>query len=187
MRSQSVGEFQSHVAQSAQAHNADLLTGSDFPVAQRRIRGDAGAEQRGGRGRVQLLRDFQHEGLIDDDVLGISTISHAARVLIGAVIRERRDPQAVLFEAAPAILAGAAGIDHAADGGYIALSEFRHALSDLNHAAHDFVAGNYGVDGVAPLIACLMQVGMTDPAVEDIDEYIVVGGVAPFDGEWGER
>ena len=41
-----VGELHAHVAQPAEADDADLLAFADLPVAQRRVRGDAGAQQR---------------------------------------------------------------------------------------------------------------------------------------------
>ena len=42
------GELHAHVAEATETHDANLLARADFPVAQRRIGGDAGAQQ--GRG-----------------------------------------------------------------------------------------------------------------------------------------
>ena len=47
-----VGELDGHVAEPAEADDGDLLAGAGAPVAQRRVGGDAGAQQR--RGDVEL-------------------------------------------------------------------------------------------------------------------------------------
>ena len=44
------------MAEAAEAHDADLLALADVPVAQRRVGGDAGAEQRRHGGEVELVR-----------------------------------------------------------------------------------------------------------------------------------
>ena len=48
------GEFDAHMAEPAEADDADLLAGPDVPVAQRRIGGDPGAKQRRHRLGVEL-------------------------------------------------------------------------------------------------------------------------------------
>ena len=53
VRAEAVRELQRHVAESAEADDADLLARADVPVAQRRVGGDAGAEQRRGAGGVE--------------------------------------------------------------------------------------------------------------------------------------
>ena len=63
---------------SAEADDADLLPFADFPVAQRRIGGDAGAQQRRGAGGIQLVGHAQHEGFVDDDAVGIAAVGDAA-------------------------------------------------------------------------------------------------------------
>ena len=57
MGAERLGELHAHVAEAAQADDADLLAVADFPMPQRRVGGDAGAEQRRGRGEVQGARD----------------------------------------------------------------------------------------------------------------------------------
>ena len=52
VRAEGAGELHAHVAEAAEADDADLLSGADLPVAQRRVRRDAGAEQRRGGGEV---------------------------------------------------------------------------------------------------------------------------------------
>ena len=66
-----------------------------------------------------------------------------------------------------------AGIYHAADGGEVAFLEFRDFAACLYYAADDFVAGYHGVDGVVPFVAGLMQIGVADTAIENVDDYII--------------
>ncbi len=52
LRAKGVRELERHVAEAAEADDADLLAGADLPVLQRAVGGDAGAEQ--GRDRGEL-------------------------------------------------------------------------------------------------------------------------------------
>ncbi len=89
-------------------------------------------------------------------------------MLVGKVVGEG-DVGAELLEALLALGAGAVGVDHAADCGEVADLELGYRRADFGDAADDFVAGDAGVDGghdAAPLVAGLMQVGVTDAAEE---------------------
>ena len=81
-------ELHAHMAEPADAHNADLLAGARAPVAQRRPGGDAGAEQRRGRGQVFFgVADVEHEMLVHRDGGAIAAIGVGAaadRAVIGA-------------------------------------------------------------------------------------------------------
>ena len=72
VRAEGLGELHAHVAETAEADDADLLAGADLPVAQRRIRGDARAQQRRGGGEIEVGRHAQHEILRHDDALGVT-------------------------------------------------------------------------------------------------------------------
>ena len=52
--------------------------------------------------------------------------------------------------------------------------------------AYDLVAGHQWVNGNAPLVACLMDVGMADAAVENIDRNVVGPWAAAFEFHGGE-
>ena len=45
MCAKGAGELDTHVAEATETHDSNLLARTSFPVAQRRIRGDAGAQQ----------------------------------------------------------------------------------------------------------------------------------------------
>ncbi len=66
MRAHRVRNFHAHMAQSAQADDTDFFPRTDVPVAQRRIGGDASAQQRRDARQIQIFRHAQHEVFIDD-------------------------------------------------------------------------------------------------------------------------
>src|SRR5690606_26038275 len=115
VRTERTGEFHAHVAEPAEADDTDLLTGPDVPVAERRIGGDAGAQQRRGGGQIDILAHPQREGLVHRDALRVAAEGRAAQVRVRAVVGERGELLAVLLEAARTGRTGPAGIDHAAD------------------------------------------------------------------------
>ena len=61
-----VGELEGHVAEAAQADDADLFSGADIPVAEGRVGGNAGAEERRNGGEVEIRRHTVGEALVDD-------------------------------------------------------------------------------------------------------------------------
>ena len=61
VRAERVAELESHVSEPAESHHAELLALADVPVLERRVRGDAGAEQGSGGREIELVRDVEHE------------------------------------------------------------------------------------------------------------------------------
>ena len=98
----------------AETDDADLLALGDAPVAQGRVRRDAGAEERRGAGEIEIRRDAQDEALVDDDAVRVAAVGDAAEVLVGGVVGEGH-VRAELLETGLALGAGAVGIDQAAD------------------------------------------------------------------------
>ena len=189
MGAERVGELDAHVAQPAEAHDADFLALGHAPVAHGRVSGDAGAEQRRGSGEVEVGGNAKDEVLVDDDAVGVAAVGHAAGVLVGEVVGEGK-VVAELLEAGLALGTGAVGVDHAADGGEIAGLELGDGGADLGDAADDFMAGHARIDGghhAAPLVAGLVEVGVADAAEEDFDLHVVFGGIAARDGGGGKR
>ena len=176
-------KLHAHVTQSAETDHANFLALGDAPVVHRRVGGDAGAKQRSDSGKLQVRWDAQDKPLVDDDALGVAAISDASQMLVGEVVSQG-EIRTELLEARLALGAGAVGIDHAADCGEVAGLELRDRGADLGDAADDFMAGNARVDGghhAAPLVADLVQIGVTDAAVENFDLHVVFGGIAPRD------
>ena len=111
------------MTKAAKPDDAGLLTRSDLPMSQRRIGGDAGAEQWRHAGQIELAGNPQHESLVDDDRVGIAPVGRAADHFVDAVVGWVEAPFAILFQALAAGTASAAGIDHAADSGEVARLE----------------------------------------------------------------
>ena len=98
-----------------------FLPGPDLPVPQRRVGGDAGAQQRRDGGQVRFgMADLQHEALVDDDVLRVAAQRVAGRVRRRAVVGADEAVLAVLLQALVAGRAVPAAVDHAADADQVA-------------------------------------------------------------------
>src|SRR5216684_1682901 len=161
MRAESLGKLHAHVSEAAQAHNADFLTFADIPVAQRRIRSNARAQQRSRAREVELVRHAQHERFAHHNAVRISAECDAAENLVLGVIGEGWEIDAELLIAGPAVLAHAARTDHAADANDVAFFELFYSAARFRDAANNFVAWHDGINRrqtVLPFIAHLMQV-----------------------------
>jgi hypothetical protein len=183
MRSESVGELDAHVAESTETDHPDLLALGYTPVPHGRVGGDSGAEERSGSSKIEVRRNAEHEALVDDDAVGVAAVRDAPGVLVGEVVGEGH-VGAELLEAGLALGASAVGVHQAADCGEVAGLELGYRGADLCDAAHDFMAGNAGVHGrheTAPLVAGLVEIGVADPAEEDLYLDVVFGGIASHD------
>src|SRR5690606_3614713 len=111
--------------------------------------------------------------LVDDDARGIAAVGRLARTALDAVVGGGHAVDAILLLAFAAGRTLAAGIDEAADTDRIAHLETRHRAADRAHVTDDLVAGHHREDAATPCAACLVDVRMADPAVADLDLYIV--------------
>ena len=98
LRAHRVRDLHRHVAEAAEADDRDLLAGAGAPVAQRRVGGDAGAQQRRCDVELEAVGDAHHEVLVDDDVRRVAAVSHRA-VAIDRAVGQRGARQAVLLVA----------------------------------------------------------------------------------------
>jgi len=187
--SERVGKLHAHVAESTETDNADFLALGDIPVAQRRVCGDSGAKQRSGSGKVEVRGNAEDKALVNDDAIGVAAIGDTSQVLVRKVVGEGR-LRTELLEARPALRAGAVRVHHAADCGDVARLELGYGRADFGDAPNDLVSGNAGIDGghhTAPFVADLVEIGVTDATVENLDLYIVFGWIATRDHGRGER
>ena len=186
MRAEGVGELEGHVAEAAETDDADLFAGADAPVAQRRVGGDAGAEQRRGCRRGRAGREGVDEVLGRDDVVGVAAVGALAVRSVGVVGVDGAAVGAVDFEVGLAVGAVHAALDDDADGGEVAGLEARDGGADGGDAADDLVAGDHGEEVVAPLAADLVDVGVADAAVVDGEDDVVGVGLAAVEVQGGE-
>jgi hypothetical protein len=114
--------------------------------------------------------------LVDHDAVGITAVRDATRDLVGRVVREGREAEAVLLEACLAARALAARPDHAADCCQVTLFEQTDRAADLHHSADNLVpryARVHGRHHAFPLIARLVQIGVTDATIENLELYVL--------------
>ena len=180
-------DLDAHVAEAAEPDDPDLLAGPRTPVAQRRVGGDAGAQQRGDAGQVLLVMFYaQDKGFLDDDALRITAVGIFAAEH-RAVVGPGKTVLAILLHALVAGMAVPATVDHAAYAGEVAGLEPAHLAADGGHAADDLVARHGWIEGVIPFVARGMQVGMANAAIEYRDLHVLGAGVAALDLERDQR
>ena len=125
---------------------------------------------------------MQDESFVDYDVAGVTAVGGFA-FFVERIVGEDSPHFAIIFETGFARCAGAAGIDHAADGGEITYSEFLYSAADLRNFADDFVARNHGKDSREPVVVDLVKVGMADAAIFDGDHNVIRKRIAALEIE----
>src|SRR3954468_18414172 len=187
LRAHRRGQLDAHVAEPAEADDADLVTFLHAGLLQRRVRGDAGAEQRRGGGGVEPWRDAERIALVDDDFRRVAAEGRRLPIHFRSPGGRRHALFAELLEPLATRRAGAARVDHAADARQIAGLEPGNLATDSGDAADDLVAGHHGEDAARPFVARLMDVGVADAAEQDFDGDVVWLRLAPLDRHGGER
>ena len=76
MRTHGMGDFDTHMAKTAQTDDSDLLPRTRAPMLERRVSGNTRAQQ-GGHARqfLAVVTNVQDEGFLDHDGLRIATVS----------------------------------------------------------------------------------------------------------------
>jgi hypothetical protein len=88
---------------------------------------------------------------------------------------------AILLLTVFAVMADAAGVHEATDARQITLLKPRDIRADSGNATDDLVARDHRIDRIVPLVSYLMDVGVTNSAVEYFDEHIVRPRLAPLE------
>src|ERR1700679_3110659 len=94
--------------------------------------------------------------------------------MVATVVRQNQACCAVLFQALAALRALMARIDEGADAHSVTDLILRHFAADRANHAGDLVTGNHWKDGTAPLIAGLMNIGMANAAILDVDSDVAL-------------
>src|SRR5690606_30578712 len=157
------------------------LARAGLPVLQRRVGGDARAQQRRGHVQRQLVRDPDDVVLIDHDGLRVAAVG-GLPVLVQGVVGAGHALRAVLLLAAQAVLALAAEVDEAADADPVADRVPGDAGADLGDYAGDLVSGDHGEDRLARALLDLVDVGVADARVLDVDQDVELADRAALDG-----
>src|SRR2546426_4463719 len=74
LRAHGGSQLDRHVAQPAQSDDPDPLPRADLKMPERRIRGDAGAEQRGDVRKRKLRGNLERVVLVHDDLRGVPAV-----------------------------------------------------------------------------------------------------------------
>src|SRR5690606_20865963 len=90
---------------------------------------------------------------------------------------------AVVLQPGGAIVATAATVHDAADPHQVARRELGDGSARRPDAPDDFMTGNTGIPGAGPLRSHLVQIGMTEPAVGDVNLNVVGPRLPTADGE----
>jgi hypothetical protein len=75
-----------------------------------------------------------------------------------------------------------AGIDHAPNCHNFPNRKLGHTIANCRNATHNFVPGDTRVVGVHPLVAGLVNVGVANPAVKNVDLDILVADLTALNG-----
>src|SRR5690606_38902657 len=112
--------------------------------------------------------DAQHVALVDHDRLGIAA-QGVPGLIIGHAVVGADHGVAVVLQAVAALLALAAAVDDAAHAHQVAGLEAGDPGADLGHPADDLVSRHAGEQRAGPFRPHLVQVGVADAAVGDVD------------------
>ena len=56
--------------------------------------------------------------------------------------------------------------------------------ADARYATNDFMARHHGINAVAKMPASLVNIGMTNPAIQYVEQHIMRSWLATLDGMW---
>ena len=160
------------MAQSAEPQHGYLLARSDVPLSDRRIGGDAGAQQRSCRHEIQGIGDAANKPLIDDDFLRIATLGDSS-VDISGIVSTDRPVETRLFLPCLALLTASARVDQTSDAYSISRFVLRNpGTNGLNDSGNLMTNGQREVR-LAPLVANGVNVRMTDSSSFNVDDDVV--------------
>jgi hypothetical protein len=172
-----MSKFYRHMAEATQTDHSYFLALRDIPMAHGRVSGYACAQERRRCREFEVGWNPQYELFIDDDAIGVATVSDPSQIFVRAVVGEYH-VRTKLLKARFAIWAGAVRIDQAADRSEIAGLVLGNFRTDLGHTADDFMARDNRVNrghDTAPLVTNLVKIGVADAAEQDFDPDIVFG------------
>ena len=128
------------MAESAHADDGDARAWAGVPALERRISGDACAQQRCRLRGVEAGGDREDEVLVRDDLLRVAALRDRAVGGVGPVVGLGVAGQAVLVAALQALAALTTGVGLAADADGVADLVLGDGAADLDDAADDLVA-----------------------------------------------
>jgi len=169
---------------------ATLFPGTGSPVFQWRVQRNTCTKQGCAGVQRQVLRHAQHVILIHDNSLGIAAVGRVS-FLVACVVSPDGTYRAVLFQSLAALCASSAGVHETANSNLVAYFVTADLIADSRHDAGDLVPRNHGEYRflliLAPFVASLMNVGMADPAIFDVDNDVVLSRFSALELPRSER
>ena len=135
----------------------------------------------------QCGRNSQDVIFVNHDLSGIAAEGRRFAVLLVAIVGGAHALFTILFLAGFALRTFPARIDKAPDADQVIGLEFGDLTTRFDHAPNNFVPWHHGVDRASPFVAGLMDIGMADATVEDVDLHIVGLDVPALEAEWSKR
>ena len=99
--------------------------------------------------------------------------------MVPAIVGQNQALGAILLQPIPALRTSTAGIDKGANSNSFTSLEPGYLVTYGVYHAGDFVPRNHWKYGAAPLVASLMDIGVTDPAILNVDSDIMFLRDAP--------
>jgi hypothetical protein len=124
--------------------------------------------------------------LVHHNLIGVAPESWRLPVHLGAVICPGDVAIAELLQAGLTAFTLTAGINKATHRRDVALLESLHIGTNALDSAHDLVARHHGKHGATPLIACLMNIAVTDAAIKNLELDITGPLLATLKGKRAE-
>ena len=164
VRAEDAGELDGHVAEAADADDADARGGVDAVGAEGVVDSDAAAEQRGDEFALERIGDGNDEAGIGADAFGVAAVAVDAGAFGGG---------AEVLHAAGAPLAQSAGVGLPAEADALAQLAGADLGANGGDSADDLVAGNEGILADAPVVGDQVEIAVADAAVGDGDFHFM--------------
>src|SRR6187551_2524215 len=161
------------MSQAAEADHRHLGAATDLILPQRRIGGDARAQQRRNAAHIHSVRDLEYEMVADDDMVGVAALADRSVVIVGAVVGLDAAFAAKNFPAFEALVAFHAAVDHAADSDGVADAVTCNFLADGSNRPDYLMSGDDRVTRTAPVVSAGVQVAVADAGIGDGNGDIV--------------
>src|SRR5262249_24884434 len=117
------------------------------------------------------------------DVARVAALSRGLAVAFDVVIGTDKAVFAKLLQAVFAAFAFPAGVHQATHAGVVSHLEFADLRSDTGYAAHNLVSWDHRQRAAAPFIPGLMDVGVANAAIVDLDQDVAAAELAAFESK----
>src|SRR6267142_3828352 len=169
MRANRFRKLHRHVPQTPEPHHRDVVASLYTEMPKRRVGRNSRAKQRRGTLERNALRHTKHIIFVDGYTRRVTAVGRRLTVTLVAIVGKNQPSLAVLFFAGLASFTLAAGIDEATNTDDIAKVPLLDLVAHSDHLAGDLVTGHHREDPAAPFVTNLMDVAVTNTAIQDLN------------------